>query len=411
MTALALPPAAPRPAPALGRALPGALPAVVPPPAPTGPDGGPAELMELVRDSLASGASRDVLWLRFSAMPPSLDRPHHRRLLREAAMPRRGQPCRLFRLPDGDLVVVTLPSHQPLEAALAQARAALSGAVQEEALGQVLRGMRLPQEAAALLAAVEECLSPTRPARAAAPAPPLDPASLAAAEQALAQADVWPLHARQMVCRLCPETGAVQALREDVRPLPGAVAERLLAGRDAAASPALASRLAEAIAARLLASLARPEWRGRPRPLHLPLPVAGLTSPAFLRLDAILPRTAKPMLMLGIAAAEILADPPAFRFARDFARGQGYRLALEVPGPAALVLMPPTRLGVEAVRIPFSPALTADPAPLTRLAAQAQRGGAVQVVLAGADSAAAIAWGWENGLRVFQGRLVQRARG
>jgi len=32
-----------------------------------------------------------------------------------------------------------------------------------------------------------------------------------------------------------------------------------------------------------------------------------------------------------------------------------------------------------------------------------------EIVLAGADRPAAIAWGWEAGVRLFQGRVVDRA--
>jgi hypothetical protein len=56
----------------------------VDPPPLTGPDGGAADLAALVRRCLTSGAVRDILWLRLSRLPKGLDRPHHRRLLREA---------------------------------------------------------------------------------------------------------------------------------------------------------------------------------------------------------------------------------------------------------------------------------------------------------------------------------------
>jgi hypothetical protein len=35
---------------------------------------------------------------------------------------------------------------------------------------------------------------------------------------------------------------------------------------------------------------------------------------------------------------------------------------------------------------------------------------AEHIVLAGADRAAAIAWGWEAGIRMFQGRLIESQR-
>ena len=379
-------------------------------PSPTGPDGGVAELAALVRASAATDATREVVWLRFSALPAGLHRPHHLRLLREAVAPRRGQPARLFHLPNGDLAVVAMPARDPANGAAAQARAALEGAMEEAALRQVLRPLRLPEEAAAVLAAAEESMglrgavSPEAPPGA--PSAPLDPALLREAERALEGADVWPLHARQSVCRLAPDGGAPEPVREDVRPLPAAVSDRLLGGRDANAAPALARRLADALSDRLLLSLARRDWVAAPEPLHLPVSVGGITGAAFLRLDAALPRALKPLLTLGVAADTILDDPDGFCFGRDFARARGYRLALEAPDAALLRPLPPRRLELDAVRLPFTPALAADPGPLPALLREG-----VEVVLAGADGSAAVAWGWENGITLFQGRVLQRRRG
>ncbi|MFT8244011.1 hypothetical protein [Roseomonas sp. BN140053] len=369
-------------------------------------DGGAAELAAAVRHCTATESPRELVWLRPTALPPGLDRPHHLKLLRDAASSRRDGVSRVFALPDGDLAVLAPPARPGSPGLFATLRAALDGALPEAELRRVLRPLRLPDEAGAVLVALEHSLG-LDAVPAAPPRPPLDPATLAEAERALVQADVWPLHARQDVCRLPAEGGAAELLREDVRPLPAAVADRLLGGRDPAAAPALAARLAEAVAGRLLASLARPDWLGAPRALHLPLPLAGFSSAAFLRLDAALPRSLKPLLCLGVAAAEILDDPDGFGFSRDFARNRGYRLALEAPDPAALAVLPPGPLGVEVVRLPFTAALPRAPGPLPDLA----RAGAVEVVLAAADSSAAVAWGWQNGVTLFQGRVVQRRRG
>ena len=107
--------------------------------APLGSDGGVAELAALVRDCAATDSAREVVWLRFSALPPSLHRPHHLRLLHDAVAPRRGHPTRLFRLPNGDLAVVAMPSRGPDTSAAALTRAALEGAMAEETLARVLR--------------------------------------------------------------------------------------------------------------------------------------------------------------------------------------------------------------------------------------------------------------------------------
>ena len=62
---------------------------------------------------------------------------------------------------------------------------------------------------------------------------------------------------------------------------------------------------------------------------------------------------------------------------------------------------PPDRLGVELVRLPWSPGLAA-------LAPALPPG---QVVLTGADRAAAIGWGWEAGVTLFEGRLLRPRSG
>ena len=129
------------PDPAARAARAGHLPADPPPL--TGPDGGAAELAALVRLCLASGAVRDVLWLRLSRLPRGLDRPHHRRLLREAlALPQHARRARVFHLPDGDMAVATAPPDTLRPAVLR----VLDGALEDGAAAEVVRGLRLPEE-------------------------------------------------------------------------------------------------------------------------------------------------------------------------------------------------------------------------------------------------------------------------
>jgi len=373
---------------------------MVDPPPLTGGDGGAAELAALVRRCLASGSVRDVLWLRLSRLPKGLDRPHHRRLLREAlALPQHARRARVFHLPDGDMAVATAPPDTLRPAVMR----VLDGAAEPAVLAGVVRGMRLPEESGALLAGLEECLGLAP--RAAAPAPdrpPLEAEALAAVLPALARADPAPYLRRQSVLRLHPDGGS-DLLAESVAPMAGALRDRLLPGRGLEAVPALAARLRLALELRMLAGVARPEWLAAPRPLHLSLSVAALTSEAFLALDARLPGAVRPMLTLGIPAAEILSDPAGFALGRDLALGRGYGLAMEAPDGAAVALLPPGRTGAGMIRLAWSDALPSRPGPVAALA-----GAGVPVVLTGADGAAAIAWGWENGITLFQGRATDR---
>ncbi len=370
------------------------------PPPLTGPDGGAADLAALVRRCLASGSVRDVLWLRLSRLPKGLDRPHHRRLLREAlALPQHARRARVFHLPDGDMAVATAPPDTLRPAVLR----ALEGAVADSEIGQVIRALRLPDESGALLAGLEESLGLAPRAEADGPAPPpLEAEALAAILPTLAQADPAPYLRRQPILRLTPE-GESGVMAQSIAPMPGALRDRLLPGRGLEEVPALAAQLRLMLETRMLAGIARPEWLAAPRPLHLSISVAALTSDAFLALDGRLPGAVRPMLTLGIPASEILADPAGFSLGRDLAVSRGYGLALEAPGGAALALLPPQRIGAGVLRLAWSDGLPADPGPLPAVL----RAG-LSVVLTGADRTAAIAWGWEHGITLFQGRATDR---
>ncbi|TPG60587.1 hypothetical protein EAH89_04310 [Roseomonas nepalensis] len=370
----------------------------VDPPPLTGPDGGAAELAALVRVCLASGAVRDVLWLRLSDLPRGLDRPHHRRLLREAlALPQHARRARVFHLPNGDMAVATAPPDTLRPAVLR----VLDGAVDDAAVAAVVRGLRLPEQSGALLAALEESLGLVPAAPPPAPAmPPLTAEELAPVLPVLLRADPAPYLRRQPVCRLAPE-GESGVVAESVAPMPGALRDRLLPGRDLDAVPALTAQLRLHLELRMLAGVARPEWLASPRPLHLSLSVAALTSDAFLALDGRLPRAVRPMLTLAVPAAEVLADPAGFALGRDLAVSRGYVLALEAAGGEVLALLDPARLGARVVRLAWTDALPANPPPAGVLQE-------VSVVMTGADRAAAVAWGWENGVTLFQGRATDR---
>ncbi|MFC0385215.1 hypothetical protein [Muricoccus vinaceus] len=368
------------------------------PPPLTGPDGGAAELAALVRLCLASGAVRDVLWLKLSRLPRGLDRPHHRRLLREAlALPQHARRARVFHLPDGDMAVATAPPDTLRPAVLR----VLDGALEDGAAAEVVRGLRLPEESGAVLAALEESLGLAPAAPPATPAlPPLQAEALAAILPALMRADPAPYLRRQPVCRLWPEGGSgVEA--EAIAPMPAALRDRLLPGFGLEEAPALAARLRLLLEQRMLAGIARPEWLASPKPLHLSLSVAALTSEAFLALDGRLPGAVRPMLTLSIPAAGILADPAGFALGRDLALSRGYGLALEAGCGAALALLKPARIRATMVRLAWNETLPADPGAVAAL-------DGMEVVLTGADRAAAIAWGWENGVTLFQGRATDR---
>ncbi|WP_149538952.1 hypothetical protein [Siccirubricoccus phaeus] len=369
-------------------------------------------LAQLVRGVVAAGVVRRALHLRLSDLGPAWNQPHHRRLVREALEPLlQASRAQLFELPHGDLVLVAPPFTRHLAAA-EQALATLfaADAAEAEAAPPPFALLRLPEQAAALLAAAEAGLGAVL---APAPAPAegeFTTADLAALEQALGQASLARFLRRRPVCRLVADGAGAEMLWEEWRPALEELRGALLGGADPALSPWLLRRLSRLLDRRLLVELARPEEVRRRGPCGIGLALESIGSPEFLRLDGLLGSTGRGQVVVSLAAEDALADPEGFRFAAGFCRARGYRVALDVAELAALPLLPPERLGLSLLRLRWSPGLP--------LAAQRLPGGLAAclpqgpeaVVLAGADHAAAIGWGWEMGISLFEGALV-RPRG
>lgn len=366
------------------------------------------DLSALVRGSLTADAAREVLQLRLGALPPPLRRPQHRHQLREVLLAALGAVrAQIFDLPNGDIVTVARPTAGILDGA----EAALRDALPDAAAPALIR-LRLPEDAARLLTVVAESLGlepgqaprPDRPARA---GPALDSAGLAAAEAALAAADLEGVTTAQAVCRIDPDNGMPEPLWQDRRIAWPALTALVLPGRDLDAAPGLARRLTRVAEARLLAELARPVAQRLWRPIGMPLMPATLEGAAFARFADALPAGRHGETTIAIRPADLLADPGLPARLRPMLAARGFRFALDDAAPGLFALLPPERLGVEVIRLRWSPALPDQvPPALAALLAKAPE----RVVLTGVDRPAAIAWGWEAGLRLFQGPLVERRR-
>ncbi|NKC31867.1 hypothetical protein [Falsiroseomonas selenitidurans] len=361
------------------------------------------DLAALVRDCVAADVVRQVLHLRLAGLGPGAA-PRHQRLLREALEPvMAAARTRVFELPNGDVVAVAPPPALALD----HARQALLGTLDAGAAAAV-QAFRLPDCAAHLLAVTAESLGlaeipPPPPAGIA--GPPIGSYDLAMAERALAQADLGAMTTAQAVCRLDPEGEPAEAQWEDRRIAWGSLAEAVLPGIDIGASSALQRRLARLAETRLLADIGRPAAQLDWRPVGLPVVPATLATPTFQRFDAGLPAGRRREITLGFRPADILADPAGFAQARDSARMLGYRLALDDAAVAVAAVLRPDRLGLDLLRLRWSADL-----PLAGAALQPWLAQPDAVVLVGVDRPAAIAWGWEAGISLFQGPLVERRR-
>ncbi|HEY0419836.1 MAG TPA: hypothetical protein VGC80_09985, partial [Acetobacteraceae bacterium] len=309
--------------------------------------------------------------------------------------------ARCFQLPNQDIVVVWRgEAAAALESRLAALRHLFAGEPELLPDPEALIALHeLPRDGAALRLTAEETLR-SRPPVIAPPSPgrALDGATLAVLEGALAQTDMSRFARRRPVCSLEPDGSF--ALRWERRSLSvDELAETLLPEHALRADPWLFRRLTRTLDRRLLALLTDPAELRFAGPFGLKLNVGSVLSPEFLRFDTALPAALRGQVVIGFDPADILADPAAFLFARDFAGARRYRLLLAGVTAELLEVMPRGQTGLHLVELRWSEALSRiDPA---MVAADARH-----VVLGHADSAEALDWGRAAGITLYQGKVA-----
>lgn len=366
----------------------------------------------LVRDSTASGVGRRVLLLRADVLPPGLSKPHHLRLARAALDPLTlADRARLHELPTGRLAVSWRGEAAPL---IREVFETLDTLLQDSPLDapgipELVRLYDLPADGASLMRDAAEGL-PASPAAAPEPSPPvpreialapLDPAGLELIERRLAVADMSRFARRQPVCRLGPR-GMLLAWEERFLSIPELI-ETVASGRNAEADPWLFLRLTRLLDRRMLSMLSGPDELRGAGPFSLTLNVASVLSPDFLRFDTVLPSGLRGQVIIELLPADVLADPAAFAFARNFARARGYKLALGRVTAALLPMLNLPLLEVDFVKLCWSPELA-------ELGRELAPSAIARWILCRAETQDAVDWGRGAGIGLFQGAAASPAR-
>jgi len=359
-------------------------------------------LRTLVRGCVTAGIARQALLLRLSRLPEDLKRPHHLRLAHAALDPLSfADRARLFRLPNEDVAMVWRgEAAEALRTSLDTVLHLFADAGEQvPGPDALLFALRLPEDAGTLLQAIEESQPPPEePGKApagAVPTDPLDPPALAALEAALAQADVARFMRRRQIAERLAE-GGFRLVWEKRTLSVAEIAATLVPDRAIRADPWLFRRLTRTLDRRMLALLGAPRELRDAGPFGLNLNVASILSPEFLRFDAALPPELRGQVVIDLLLADVMADPAAFLFARDFARGRGYLLALRGVTAGLLDAFPLRRIGLDLLHLRFSPELA-------RLDAGRTLPDADHIVLSRADTGTALAWGRAHGIMLYQG--------
>jgi EAL domain-containing protein (putative c-di-GMP-specific phosphodiesterase class I) len=238
---------------------------------------------------------------------------------------------------------------------------------------------------------------------------PLDPAALAQLIKTISRADLSNLLRRQAVCAIADDDAPKPIYREvyiSVAELRDAVMPR----HDIASDPWLFKYLTQTLDRRVLALMRRKDDGLPDHGYGLNLNVSTLLSPEFLAFDGNVHSGARGSIVIEIGKLDVYADIGAFIFARDFARERSYRLCLDGVTALTLPFVDRRRLGVDLVKLFWAPEMASGEASERHreLVAALERIGRTRVILARCDTSEAVAFGQAQGIRLFQGRYVDR---
>lgn len=243
-----------------------------------------------------------------------------------------------------------------------------------------------------------------RPAKSA-PGRPLDPATLARTEHALAGLDVSDLIRRQPVCAVIGDQPPLPVF-DEVHVAVGEMAKRLAPGVDLTGEPWLFQRLAESLDRRLLQCLMTeaPEDRA----ISVNLRLATLHSGDFLRFDSQFRAGSKREMIIELQLVDIFAELGAYMFIRDYLKKRGYRILIDGLHHLHLPLISRKRLGADLIKVVWSPDLLDETSGsrIDDLRKAVGQAGVDRVVLCRCDSSRAVEFGHALGLRLFQGHYL-----
>jgi len=238
---------------------------------------------------------------------------------------------------------------------------------------------------------------------------PMDPAGLGELINAIARADLSNVLRRQSVCTINPGEAPKPVFRElyiSIADLRDAIMPR----RDIASDRWLFQYLTQTLDKRVLSLLRKADDSSLAHSYSLNLNVSTLLSPEFLVFDQSLKSGARGSIVIEVEKLEIFADLGAYIFARDYVRERGYRLCLDGMTRLTLPFVDRARLGLDLVKLFWSPDMAEDAKTDKghELTAAMERIGKSRLILARCDSEQAIAFGLKAGIKLFQGRIVEK---
>jgi EAL domain-containing protein (putative c-di-GMP-specific phosphodiesterase class I) len=237
----------------------------------------------------------------------------------------------------------------------------------------------------------------------------MDPAAMVELVAAIERADLSNVMRRQAICTLADNEAPKPVFRElyvsiaDLR-------DAIMPHRDITSDRWLFQYLTAALDKRLLSLLRKNDDQAIAHSFSLNLNVSTLLSQEFLRFDQSLRASARGSIVIELQKIDIFADLGAYVFARDFLHQSGYRVCLDDVSAMALSLLDREKLGLDLMKLFWTPELgnAAAGEHNAALAEAVERTGRARIILARCDSEEAVSFGRSMGVRLFQGRYVDR---
>jgi len=238
---------------------------------------------------------------------------------------------------------------------------------------------------------------------------PMDPQGLHELINAIVRADLSNLLRRQAICTIASGKSPQPLFREvyvSIADLRDAIMPR----RDIASDRWLFQYLTQTLDKRVLALLRKADDTDLSHSYSLNLNVTTLLSPEFLAFDASLRSGARGSIVIEVEKVEIFADLGAYLFARDFVRERGYRLCLDGMTRLTLPYIDRARLGLDLVKLFWSPDMAdrGETEKSREFIASLDRVGKSRIILARCDTDQAIEFGLKAGVKLFQGRIIDK---
>lgn len=240
----------------------------------------------------------------------------------------------------------------------------------------------------------------------------MDAPALAELITSIERADLSNVLRRQAICTIVGDEPPKPVLREVYISIPD-LRDAVMPHRDITANIWLFQYLTQALDKRVLSLLRRHDDQTLASAFSVNLNISTLLSQEFLQFDESLRARARGTIVIELQKIDIFADLGAYIFARDFLRERGYRVCLDGVSAMTLPLLDREKLGLDLIKLFWTPDM-ADAMASERITAfreAVERTGRARIILAHCDDEEAVAFGQSTGLRLFQGRQVDRLLG